>query len=173
MICRDWVFRGAQVCMAWTILSEVMHLSKNNSQNLAFYPRKTHVEKRPGIHCVVKIAWDNDGRNCAMVPFGEMLEGCLSSKIPCEDGTVRFLLMFQDIITRAADEQVLLTLFWLVLSFLADSHSSPREDTPSGSMDSLSSQSPTPAFSSSPPGLLDGNHLVMDSRDLAGWTTNL
>ncbi|KFO11731.1 Rho GTPase-activating protein 10, partial [Balearica regulorum gibbericeps] len=55
----------------------------------------------------------------------------------------------------------------------ADSHSSPREDTPTGSMDSLSSQSPTPAFSSSPPGLLDGNHLIMDSRDLAGWTTNL
>ncbi|NXW89326.1 RHG10 protein, partial [Alopecoenas beccarii] len=55
----------------------------------------------------------------------------------------------------------------------ADSHSSPREDTPTGSMDSLSSQSPTPAFSSSPPGLLDGNHLIMDSGDLAGWTTNL
>ncbi|NWR05790.1 RHG10 protein, partial [Paradoxornis webbianus] len=54
-----------------------------------------------------------------------------------------------------------------------DSHSSPREDTPTGSMDSLSSQSPTPAFSSSPPGLLDGNHLIMDSGDLAGWTTNL
>uniref|UniRef100_A0A8C3PMN0 Rho GTPase-activating protein 10 n=1 Tax=Calidris pygmaea TaxID=425635 RepID=A0A8C3PMN0_9CHAR len=52
----------------------------------------------------------------------------------------------------------------------ADSHSSPREDTPTGSMDSLSSQSPTPAFSSSPPGLLDGNHLIMDSGDLAGWT---
>ncbi|NXP07400.1 RHG10 protein, partial [Thinocorus orbignyianus] len=55
----------------------------------------------------------------------------------------------------------------------ADSHSSPREDTPTGSMDSLSSQSPTPAFSSSPPGLLDGNPLIMDSGDLAGWTTNL
>ncbi|XP_074723597.1 rho GTPase-activating protein 10 isoform X3 [Strix uralensis] len=55
----------------------------------------------------------------------------------------------------------------------ADSHSSPREDTPTGSMDSLSSQSPTPAFSSSPPGLLDGNHLVTNSGDLAGWTTNL
>uniref|UniRef100_A0A8B9IV56 Rho GTPase-activating protein 10 n=1 Tax=Amazona collaria TaxID=241587 RepID=A0A8B9IV56_9PSIT len=55
----------------------------------------------------------------------------------------------------------------------ADSHSSPREDTPTGSMDSLSSQSPTPAFSSSPPGLLDGNHLIMDSGDLAGWTANL
>ncbi|KAM6071656.1 rho GTPase-activating protein 10 isoform 2-T2 [Theristicus caerulescens] len=54
----------------------------------------------------------------------------------------------------------------------ADSHSSPREDTPTGSMDSLSSQSPTLAFSSSPPGLLDGNHLIMDSGDLAGWTTN-
>uniref|UniRef100_A0A8C0FSN9 Rho GTPase activating protein 10 n=1 Tax=Bubo bubo TaxID=30461 RepID=A0A8C0FSN9_BUBBB len=55
----------------------------------------------------------------------------------------------------------------------ADSHSSPREDTPTGSMDSLSSQSPTPAFSSSPPGLLDGNHLITDSGDLAGWTTSL
>ncbi|XP_051475926.1 rho GTPase-activating protein 10 isoform X2 [Apus apus] len=55
----------------------------------------------------------------------------------------------------------------------ADTHSSPREDTPTGSMDSLSSQSPTPAFSSSPPRLLDGNHLIMDSGDLAGWTTNL
>ncbi|XP_075277216.1 rho GTPase-activating protein 10 isoform X1 [Opisthocomus hoazin] len=55
----------------------------------------------------------------------------------------------------------------------ADSHSSRREDTPTGSMDSLSSQSPTPAFSSSPSGLLDGNHLIMDSGDLAGWTTNL
>ncbi|NXM86365.1 RHG10 protein, partial [Oenanthe oenanthe] len=55
----------------------------------------------------------------------------------------------------------------------ADSHSSPREDTPTGSMDSLSSQSPTPAFSSSPPGLLDGNDLIMSSGDLAGWTTNL
>uniref|UniRef100_A0A8C5X9Z7 Rho GTPase-activating protein 10 n=1 Tax=Malurus cyaneus samueli TaxID=2593467 RepID=A0A8C5X9Z7_9PASS len=55
----------------------------------------------------------------------------------------------------------------------ADSHSSPREDTPTGSTDSLSSQSPTPAFSSSPPGLLDGNHLILDSGDLAGWTTNL
>lgn len=62
---------------------------------------------------------------------------------------------------------------WLLLSFLGDSHSSPREDTPTGSMDSLSSQSPTPAFSSSPSGLLDGNHLIMDSGDLAGWTTNL
>ncbi|KAM9263612.1 rho GTPase-activating protein 10 [Cariama cristata] len=55
----------------------------------------------------------------------------------------------------------------------ADSHSSPREDTPTGSMDSLSSPSPTPAFSSSPPTLLDGNHLIMDSGDLASWTTNL
>ncbi|NXD40608.1 RHG10 protein, partial [Copsychus sechellarum] len=55
----------------------------------------------------------------------------------------------------------------------ADSHNSPREDTPTGSMDSLSSQSPTPAFSSSPPGLLDGNDLIMNSGDLAGWTANL
>uniref|UniRef100_A0A672UX75 Rho GTPase-activating protein 10 n=1 Tax=Strigops habroptila TaxID=2489341 RepID=A0A672UX75_STRHB len=56
---------------------------------------------------------------------------------------------------------------------LDDGKISPREDTPTGSMDSLSSQSPTPAFPSSPPGLLDGNHLIMDSGDLAGWTTNL
>uniref|UniRef100_A0A8C3KV08 Rho GTPase activating protein 10 n=1 Tax=Chrysolophus pictus TaxID=9089 RepID=A0A8C3KV08_CHRPC len=55
----------------------------------------------------------------------------------------------------------------------ADSHSSPKEDTPTGSMDSLSSQSPTPVLSSSPPGLLDRNHLIMDSGDLADWTTNL
>ncbi|XP_064366869.1 rho GTPase-activating protein 10 isoform X4 [Dromaius novaehollandiae] len=54
----------------------------------------------------------------------------------------------------------------------ADSHSSPKEDTPTGSMDSLSSQSPTPAFSSSPPGLLDRNHLIMESGDLADWTSN-
>uniref|UniRef100_A0A8C0FQ78 Rho GTPase activating protein 10 n=1 Tax=Bubo bubo TaxID=30461 RepID=A0A8C0FQ78_BUBBB len=56
---------------------------------------------------------------------------------------------------------------------LDDGKISPREDTPTGSMDSLSSQSPTPAFSSSPPGLLDGNHLITDSGDLAGWTTSL
>uniref|UniRef100_A0A8C5UGS1 Rho GTPase activating protein 10 n=1 Tax=Malurus cyaneus samueli TaxID=2593467 RepID=A0A8C5UGS1_9PASS len=56
---------------------------------------------------------------------------------------------------------------------LDDGKISPREDTPTGSTDSLSSQSPTPAFSSSPPGLLDGNHLILDSGDLAGWTTNL
>ncbi|XP_052546177.1 rho GTPase-activating protein 10 isoform X1 [Tympanuchus pallidicinctus] len=55
----------------------------------------------------------------------------------------------------------------------ADSHSSPKEDTPSGSMDSLSSQSPTPVLSSSPPGLLDRNHLITDSGDLSDWTTNL
>ncbi|XP_013807153.1 rho GTPase-activating protein 10 isoform X1 [Apteryx mantelli] len=54
----------------------------------------------------------------------------------------------------------------------ADSLSSPKEDMLTGSMDSLSSHSPTPAFSSSPPGLLDRNHLIMDSGDLADWTTN-
>uniref|UniRef100_A0A8C7EAN5 Rho GTPase-activating protein 10 n=1 Tax=Nothoprocta perdicaria TaxID=30464 RepID=A0A8C7EAN5_NOTPE len=48
----------------------------------------------------------------------------------------------------------------------------PKEDTPTGSMDSLSSQSPTPAFSSSPPGLLEKNHLIMDSGDLADWSAN-
>ncbi|NXO28230.1 RHG10 protein, partial [Cisticola juncidis] len=54
----------------------------------------------------------------------------------------------------------------------ADSHSSPREDTPTGSTDSLSSQSPSPALPSSPPGLLDGD-LILDSVELAGWTANL
>ncbi|KAM8808549.1 rho GTPase-activating protein 10 [Eudromia elegans] len=54
----------------------------------------------------------------------------------------------------------------------AESHSFPKEDTPTGSMDSLSSQSPTPAFSSSPPGLLERNHLIMDSGDLADWAGN-
>ncbi|KAM6261335.1 rho GTPase-activating protein 10 isoform 2-T2 [Porphyrio hochstetteri] len=53
----------------------------------------------------------------------------------------------------------------------ADIQSLPREDTPTGSMDSLSSQSPPPVFSSSPPGLLDENHLILDSRDPADWTT--
>lgn len=63
--------------------------------------------------------------------------------------------------------------FFFFFIFLADTHSSPKEDTPTGSMDSLSSQSPTPAFSSSPPGLLDRNHLIMDSGDLTDWATNL
>uniref|UniRef100_A0A8C4YBW1 Rho GTPase-activating protein 10 n=1 Tax=Gopherus evgoodei TaxID=1825980 RepID=A0A8C4YBW1_9SAUR len=52
-----------------------------------------------------------------------------------------------------------------------DNHSPPREDTPTGSMDSLSSHSPTPAVSSSPleP---DKNHLILESGDLADWTAN-
>uniref|UniRef100_A0A8C4YBZ1 Rho GTPase-activating protein 10 n=1 Tax=Gopherus evgoodei TaxID=1825980 RepID=A0A8C4YBZ1_9SAUR len=43
-----------------------------------------------------------------------------------------------------------------------DNHSPPREDTPTGSMDSLSSHSPTPAVSSSPleP---DKNHLILET----------
>ncbi|XP_006023770.1 rho GTPase-activating protein 10 isoform X1 [Alligator sinensis] len=52
-----------------------------------------------------------------------------------------------------------------------DSHSSPKEDTPTGSMDSLSSQSPTPAISSSPSGP-DKNHLILDSGDGGEWATN-
>ncbi|XP_075786123.1 rho GTPase-activating protein 10 isoform X2 [Pelodiscus sinensis] len=52
-----------------------------------------------------------------------------------------------------------------------DNHSPSREDTPTGSMDSLSSQSPTPAISSSPPEI-DKNHLILESGDLADWATN-
>uniref|UniRef100_A0A8C0QR69 Rho GTPase-activating protein 10 n=1 Tax=Chelonoidis abingdonii TaxID=106734 RepID=A0A8C0QR69_CHEAB len=52
-----------------------------------------------------------------------------------------------------------------------DNHSPPREDTPTGSMDSLSSHSPTPAVSSSPleP---DKNHLILESGDVADWAAN-
>ncbi|CAM4550491.1 rho GTPase-activating protein 10 isoform X1 [Caretta caretta] len=52
-----------------------------------------------------------------------------------------------------------------------DNHSPPREDTPTGSMDSLSSQSPTAAVSSSPPEP-DKNHLILESGDLADWAAN-
>ncbi|XP_065453862.1 rho GTPase-activating protein 10 isoform X8 [Chrysemys picta bellii] len=52
-----------------------------------------------------------------------------------------------------------------------DNHSPPREDTPTGSMDSLSSHSPTPAVSSSPPEP-DKNHLILESGDLADWAAN-
>ncbi|XP_067408029.1 rho GTPase-activating protein 10 isoform X1 [Emydura macquarii macquarii] len=52
-----------------------------------------------------------------------------------------------------------------------DNHSPPREDTPTGSMDSLSSQSPTPAVSSSPPEP-EKNDLILDSGDLADWAAN-
>uniref|UniRef100_A0A8D0GSN5 Rho GTPase activating protein 10 n=1 Tax=Sphenodon punctatus TaxID=8508 RepID=A0A8D0GSN5_SPHPU len=49
-----------------------------------------------------------------------------------------------------------------------DNPSSPKEGTPTGSMDSLSSQSPPPAISSSPPAT-DKNHLNADSGDLVDW----
>ncbi|XP_065261628.1 rho GTPase-activating protein 10 [Emys orbicularis] len=52
-----------------------------------------------------------------------------------------------------------------------DNHSPPREDTPTGSMDSLSSHSPTPAVSSSPPEP-DKNHLILESGDLVDWAAN-
>uniref|UniRef100_A0A8D0GNC1 Rho GTPase activating protein 10 n=1 Tax=Sphenodon punctatus TaxID=8508 RepID=A0A8D0GNC1_SPHPU len=52
-----------------------------------------------------------------------------------------------------------------------DNPSSPKEGTPTGSMDSLSSQSPPPAISSSPPAT-DKNHLNADSGDLVDWAAN-
>ncbi|XP_030047522.1 rho GTPase-activating protein 10 [Microcaecilia unicolor] len=48
-------------------------------------------------------------------------------------------------------------------------HSFRKEDTPMGSMDSLSSQSPTPMTSTSPPGQ-DGNDVATNSGDLLDWT---
>ncbi|XP_074849306.1 rho GTPase-activating protein 10 isoform X3 [Carettochelys insculpta] len=52
-----------------------------------------------------------------------------------------------------------------------DNHSPSREDTPTGSMDSLSSQSPTPVVSSSPVET-DKNHLFLESGDLSDWAAN-
>uniref|UniRef100_A0A8C8VEI2 Rho GTPase-activating protein 10 n=1 Tax=Pelusios castaneus TaxID=367368 RepID=A0A8C8VEI2_9SAUR len=52
-----------------------------------------------------------------------------------------------------------------------DNHSPPREDTPTDSMDSLSSQSPTPAVSSSP-SEPEKNDLILDSGDLADLAAN-
>ncbi|XP_029460144.1 rho GTPase-activating protein 10 isoform X2 [Rhinatrema bivittatum] len=52
-----------------------------------------------------------------------------------------------------------------------DNHSFPKEDTPTGSMDSLSSQSPTPMASTSPPGP-DRNHLITNSGDLLDWPSS-
>ncbi|XP_038611209.1 rho GTPase-activating protein 10 [Tachyglossus aculeatus] len=53
----------------------------------------------------------------------------------------------------------------------ADNYTSPKEDTPTGSQESLSSQSPTPAISSSPTGP-DKNHLFPSAADFVDWTSN-
>ncbi|XP_066488972.1 rho GTPase-activating protein 10 isoform X2 [Tiliqua scincoides] len=53
----------------------------------------------------------------------------------------------------------------------SDSLSPPKECTPTGSMDSLSSQSPTTVAPSSPPAA-EKNHLITDSGDTVDWATN-
>lgn len=53
-----------------------------------------------------------------------------------------------------------------------DNHSAPKEDTPTGSIDSLSSQSPTPTGSSSPLTSQDTDNLLTDSGDLLDWATS-
>ncbi|KAJ6668762.1 hypothetical protein lerEdw1_012246 [Lerista edwardsae] len=53
----------------------------------------------------------------------------------------------------------------------SDSLSPPKESTPTGSMDSLSSQSPTTITPSSPPAA-EKNHLTTDSGDTVDWATN-
>uniref|UniRef100_A0A4X2KTW0 Rho GTPase-activating protein 10 n=1 Tax=Vombatus ursinus TaxID=29139 RepID=A0A4X2KTW0_VOMUR len=53
----------------------------------------------------------------------------------------------------------------------ADNPSPPKEDTPTGSLDSLSSHSPTPAILSSSPGP-EKNHLLTDGGDLVDWASN-
>ncbi|XP_051822121.1 rho GTPase-activating protein 10 isoform X2 [Antechinus flavipes] len=53
----------------------------------------------------------------------------------------------------------------------ADNPSPPKEDTPTGSLDSLSSHSPTPATLSSSPGP-EKNHLLTDGGELADWASN-
>uniref|UniRef100_F6RAJ5 Rho GTPase-activating protein 10 n=1 Tax=Monodelphis domestica TaxID=13616 RepID=F6RAJ5_MONDO len=53
----------------------------------------------------------------------------------------------------------------------ADNPSPPKEDTPTGSLDSLSSHSPTPAILSSSPGP-EKNHLLTDGGELVDWTSN-
>ncbi|KAJ7326900.1 hypothetical protein JRQ81_016659 [Phrynocephalus forsythii] len=52
-----------------------------------------------------------------------------------------------------------------------DSLSPPKECTPTGSMDSLSSQSPTAAAPSSPPDA-QKNHLIHDGGDTVDWAMN-
>ncbi|XP_078005073.1 rho GTPase-activating protein 10 isoform X2 [Phascolarctos cinereus] len=53
----------------------------------------------------------------------------------------------------------------------ADNPSPPKEDTPTGSLDSLSSHSPTPAILSSSPGP-EKNHLLTDGGELVDWASN-
>ncbi|XP_053110156.1 rho GTPase-activating protein 10 isoform X3 [Hemicordylus capensis] len=53
----------------------------------------------------------------------------------------------------------------------SDSLSPPKECTPTGSMDSLSSQSPTTATPSSPPEA-EKNHLLTDSGDAVDWAAS-
>lgn len=147
-------------------------------QNSAFHSHKTHTEKGTGNMLYVKKAWREQGGKLCNDTFwgntGRLL--VLQNTRWRWDSKVSSLTYFRTLSPRQIlllYEMIPWVSFWLMLSFLADSHGSPREDTPTGSMDSLSSQSPTPAFSSSPPGLLDENHLIMDSGDLAGWTTHL
>ncbi|XP_077156264.1 rho GTPase-activating protein 10 [Paroedura picta] len=54
----------------------------------------------------------------------------------------------------------------------SDSLSPPKECTPTGSTDSLSSQSPTAATPSSPPEM-EKNNLITESGDMTDWTVNL
>nr|XP_056711439.1 rho GTPase-activating protein 10 isoform X1 [Euleptes europaea] len=54
----------------------------------------------------------------------------------------------------------------------SDSLSPPKECTPTGSTDSLSSQSPTAAVPSSPPEM-EKNNLITESGDLTDWVANL
>ncbi|XP_068961113.1 rho GTPase-activating protein 10 [Petaurus breviceps papuanus] len=53
----------------------------------------------------------------------------------------------------------------------ADNPSPPKEDTPTGSLDSLSSHSPTPAILSSSPGP-EKNHVLTDGGELVDWASN-
>ncbi|XP_069487352.1 rho GTPase-activating protein 10 isoform X2 [Ambystoma mexicanum] len=53
-----------------------------------------------------------------------------------------------------------------------DNQSGPQEDTPTGSMDSLSSQSPTPTTSNSPPPCQDTESLLTNTGDLLDWATS-
>ncbi|XP_015273942.1 PREDICTED: rho GTPase-activating protein 10 [Gekko japonicus] len=54
----------------------------------------------------------------------------------------------------------------------SDSLSPPKECTPTGSTDSLSSQSPTAATPSSPPEI-EKNNLITESGDITDWAVNL
>ncbi|XP_053559699.1 rho GTPase-activating protein 10 isoform X2 [Bombina bombina] len=50
-----------------------------------------------------------------------------------------------------------------------ENHSSTKDDTPTGSLDSLSPQSLTPTTSYTSPAADENNHLITDSGDLADW----